>query len=125
MHGKVCWNELNTWTPDQAKTYYAQLFGWSFEEMPTPDGEASYWVAVKDGEQVAGIFTLKSPDFDGMPSHWFTYFAVEDMKQAIADNTAAGGKVFREPFDIPNVGTMAVIRDSTGAGLALMKAASD
>ena len=89
--------------------------------MPGKEGEASYWVATKDGERVAGIFTLRSPDFDGMPSYWFTYFGVDDIQACLAANKAAGGRVFREPFQIPNVGTMAVVGDSAGAGFAMMQ----
>ncbi|MGI9482747.1 MAG: VOC family protein [Hyphomicrobiales bacterium] len=132
MHGKVYWNELNTWDAEPAKDYYSKVFECEFEEMPGKTGEPSYWLAKKNGEPVAGIFTLRSPDFDGMPSHWFTYFAVEDIEASHAANKKAGGhaankkaggKVFRGPFEIPNVGTMAVVRDSTGAGFAMMQPA--
>ena len=121
MHGQICWNELNTWKAEVAKSYYGKVFGWTFEEMPGKDNEASYWIAQKDGEKVAGIFTLNSPDFDGIPDHWFTYLEVQDLDKALEAHRSSGGAMMRDPFEIPGMGTIAVVRDATGAAFAMFE----
>ena len=65
---------------------------------------------------VAGIFEMK-PDtgFDGVPDHWFAYIAVDDVDARVAGVEAAGGEIGRAPFDVPEVGRFAVVKDSTGA----------
>lgn len=121
--GKIWWNELNTWDPDEAKNFYQRSLGWSFDEVPGKAGQVPYWLAKCDGEPVCGIFTLRSPDFDGIASHWFTYLAVDDIDAALAEAVATGGEVRREKLEIPGFGTMAVVIDNTGAGFGMIEPA--
>ena len=44
-------------TSERAKRFYRDTIGWSFEAMPTPDGD-TYWVAMQGGKPVAGLFPL-------------------------------------------------------------------
>ena len=85
-HGKVWWSELNTWDAEAAKAYYGAVMGWTFKEMPTggTDDARPYYLALIDDAPVAGIFTMVKPMFEGVPEHWFTYFAVDDLDQALA-----------------------------------------
>lgn len=122
-HGEICWSELDTWDPEKAKAYYGAVLGWTFIEAPTagdPDGRP-YYIAMKDGKPVAGIFTMTEPEFTGKPDQWFTSIAVADLQAALAASAAAGGKVLHEPFEIPEFGTMCVIMDATGAALGLLE----
>ncbi|MGI9422883.1 MAG: VOC family protein [Hyphomicrobiaceae bacterium] len=122
-HGKIWWTELNTWNAEEAIAYYGAVMGWDFDTAPTAgtDIQRPYYIASKDGQPVAGIFTLVKPMFDGVPEHWFTYLAVDNLQQAIADSNAHGGRVQRQPFEIPGVGMMAVVADSNGAVMALIE----
>lgn len=124
--GRIYWSELNTWDPEKAKAYYGAVLGWRFQETRTAGTDAGppYWIALKDGQPVAGIFTLTEPMFKGVPDHWFTSIAVADLKAAIAASAAAGGQVMREPFEIPGFGTFCVIEDATGAALGLIEPAA-
>ncbi len=121
---KVWWNELNTWKPDEAKEFYQRTLGWSFDEVRGKAGQASYWLAKREGQTMCGIFTLRSRDFDGIASHWFTYLAVDDIDSALAEALSAGGQVRREKFEIPGFGTMAVVLDNAGAGFGMIEPAS-
>jgi len=121
-HGKIWWTELNTWDAEGAKAFYAGTFGWTFEEGPiVPEGFAPYWVAKRGGETVGGLFTLRSPEFDGMPSFWFTYLAVDDIQEGLAAAVAAGGTVKRDTFRIPGVGAIAIVADSAGAMFGMIE----
>lgn len=120
--GKVWWSELNTWDVPAAMDFYGRTLGWTFEAVADrKSGTQPYRIAKCNGQAVCGIFPLRSPDFDGMASHWLTYLAVDDMKASLTGMEATGGKVLRQPFRIPGFGTIAIVRDPTGAGLALIE----
>jgi predicted enzyme related to lactoylglutathione lyase len=126
-HGKIWWTELNTWDADAARTYYGAVMGWMFQEGPTAGtgNPRPYYIAMLDGQPVAGIFSMVKPDFEGIPDHWFTYIAVDDLAKAIADSNAASGSIRRDPFDIPGVGTLAFVADSTGAVMGFLQTLND
>lgn len=117
-HGTFYWNELNTRDAETAKAFYGALVGWTFDEMTMPDG--SYWVAMQDGKPAGGIFTMAGPDFEGVPEHWFTYLAVDDVDTRVERVSAAGGQVVRPAFDVPGVGRIAIVKDPLGAVLGIM-----
>ncbi len=117
---KIWWHELNTWEPETALAFYSNTLGWQFELAPLPDG-ASYWIARKDGRPVGGVFELTAPDYDGIPSHWMTYMSVADIAQAETETASAGGEVMRPATDVPGVGKLSVVTDSTGAMIGLIE----
>ena len=121
-HGCFFWNELNTRDADRARAFYGETLGWTFEPMPMPDG--LYWLALSDGRPVAGLFTMNGPEFEGIPDHWFSYIAVDDVDGRIDSVAAAGGRVLRAPWDVPGIGRIAIVRDKNGAALGWMTPAA-
>ena len=119
-HGSVFFNELNTWEPQKSMAFYGQTLGWTFEEMPGPDG-TSYFLAKSGDAVVGGIFTYTSPFFDGADDIWLPYIAVDDIASACTAAGAAGGNVRRPPFDVPGFGRIAVLDDTTGVTLAFIQ----
>lgn len=117
---KVWWHELNTWEPDQARHFYSATLGWDFELTKLPDG-TRYWVAHKEGRAVGGIFQLTAPDFDGIPAHWMTYLAVDDIFAAQSRAEQAGGEILRPAFRLPGVGRLSVVSDPSGAVIGLIE----
>jgi len=118
-HGEFHWNELMTRDAERAKKFYGETIGWTFESMAMADG-ATYWVANMNGKPVAGMFPLKSPDFDRVPESWMVYLAVDDVDQRVAKAVKAGAKVMRPAFDVPGVGRIAVLTEPGGAGVGWM-----
>lgn len=117
-HGKVYWNELMTTDVEAAKAFYAATLGWSFNPMPMPEG--TYYVVML-GEDLVGGMMQMTPDMPaGTPSHWFTYFAVSDIDVSVAALVAAGGKVIRPAWDIPEIGRIAIVQDPTGTAMGWM-----
>ncbi len=114
-HGYFHWNELNTRDPERARMFYGATLGWAFSEIPVEDGV--YWVAKMGGCPVAGIFTMTSPDFDGLPEHWFSYLAVDDVDARVEQAVKAGAELIRPPFEAPGAGRLAIVRDPSGAVL--------
>lgn len=123
--GKIWWSELNTWDPAAAMAYYAKVMGWEFAASPTAgtDSERPYYIAMKDGAPVAGIFTMNEPEFKGLPDHWFLYIAVDNLDEAIEKGKAEGGSCLREPFDIPGFGRLGIVKDAAGAAFAMIQPA--
>ncbi len=51
---------------------------------------ATYWLAIQDGQPVAGIFPTDRPEFDGVPDGWMSYLAVDDVDARAKKAEAAG-----------------------------------
>lgn len=117
-HGTFIWNELMTADVEKAKSFYGKTLGWTIEEMKMPSG--SYWIAKVGGTPVAGMMNMTGVVPTGTPPHWFAYIDVDDVDRRAKDVAANGGKVHREPFDIPDVGRIAIIADATGAMVGIM-----
>jgi predicted enzyme related to lactoylglutathione lyase len=117
-HGNFYWNELMTRDAEKAKKFYSKSVGWDFDAMPMPNG--TYWVAKIGDKPVGGIFPMSGAEFDGVPEQWMSYLAVDDIDARLKKATAAGAKVKREPFDIPNVGRIAILQEPGGAVIGWM-----
>jgi predicted enzyme related to lactoylglutathione lyase len=116
-HGAFMWNELMTNDVEKAKSFYRATLGWAAEEMKMPSG--SYWIAKLDDKMVAGIMDIAMMP-PGTPPHWFSYIEVDDVDARVKKVAGSGGKVIREPFDIPDVGRVAIVADATGAMVGWM-----
>ena len=71
---------------------------------------------------VAGMMTIPAEaKAMGARPGWMGYIWVEDVDAALPELTAAGGKVFKAPADIPGVGRFAVVADPDGAVFMLFR----
>jgi predicted enzyme related to lactoylglutathione lyase len=119
-HGHFHWNELQTRDLAAAKKLYADSVGWTFEEMPMPDG-TTYVVCNAGGESVGGMFDIsKNASFEGMPTQWMSYVAIDDVDSALEKAKAAGAVVMGEPFDVQGVGRIAMVQQPDGAMVGWM-----
>lgn len=123
-HGHFHWNELNTRDAGRAKEFYAETVGWTFDEMDMGDG-TPYYICKQGDALAAGIFTMQGPDFEGIPEHWMSYLAVDDVDAAVAKAKSAGGEVINEPFDVLGTGRIAKIKEPGGAVIGLMTPAEN
>ena len=111
-HGAFSWFELMTTDVEGAKEFYSELFGWKYE-VDTSTG-TRYSMAKVNGKPVAGI--MGQPDeCKGMPPSWDIYITTDDVDATAAKAAELGGKVLRDPADIPGVGRFCVIQDPQGA----------
>lgn len=117
-HGSFFWSELNTGDVEKAKTFFGQTIGWTFATMP--NGDRNYWIAFNDGVPQAGIVPLSIFAPPGAPPHWFSYLAVDDVDKRLEALITAGGVILRAPFDVPDVGRIAIVQDPTGAPMGWM-----
>ena len=119
-HGHFHWNELMTRDVEKAKKFYADTLGWSYEDMPMPEG--TYWVANAGGEPVGGIVDSGS---DGSPEAWMSYIAVDDVDARAKKAVQAGAKVLQPAFDIPGVGRIVILAEPGGAAVGWITPANE
>ena len=115
-HGTFHWNELLARDVNAAKKFYADTIGWTYDGMPTPDGQ-TYWVAKMGDQPVAGIFDISGADYKGVPDGWMPYLAVDNVDARAKKAVAAGGRVMKPAFDIPGVGRIVILMEPGGAGI--------
>jgi len=109
--GRFVWRELMTRDVPRPRSYYSELFGWTYSEV---DGlEGKYTLVHQGGEMIAGLWTIPS-GVDIQPA-WVSYVSVEDVDAATARARRLGWKVSREPADIPGIGRFSVLIDFGGA----------
>ena len=113
--GTFAWNELYTRDVEAAKAFYSSTVGWTFEGMPMPQQSRTYWLAKSGDKPIAGIIDMRGIAPDGDPPHWLGYLEVDDVDQLLAEVQSRGGKIARQPFDVPNFGRIAIGADATGA----------
>ena len=120
--GTPSWFDLGIPDQEAAKSFYAKLFGWTYQDNPMEfDGQTGFYsMAQVDGETTAGIFTLTPEMAGGMPAQWQVYFTVEDVDATVEKSTELGGTVVQVAFDVEPmpgmvVGRTAVIQDPGGA----------
>ncbi len=115
--GTPSWIDLPCKDVDAAKTFYSTLFGWSYEEHPTDQGQP-YIQAMKGEGQVAGMMK-QSPEQEKMPAMWNVYVAVDDVDATTEKAKSAGAQIIMAPMDVMDAGRMSWIMDPFGATLGL------
>jgi predicted enzyme related to lactoylglutathione lyase len=118
-HGHFHWNERLTRDIERTKGFYGTTIGWTFDPMPMQDG-ATYWIAAIGGQPVAGLFAIDRPEFEGVSEGWMAYLAVDDVDARVKKAAAAGAKLMRPIFDVPDVGRIAILTEPGGAGIGWM-----
>ena len=122
-HGNFYWNELMTRDVARAKKFYADTMGWSYDAMPSGGG-STYWLAKSGDAIVGGLFDISGPEFKDVPENWMSYIAVDNVDERVKKATAAGAKVMKPAFDVPNVGRIAVLLEPGGAAIGWMTPAN-
>jgi len=113
--GAFCWAEVGTVNTKKTKAFYSELFGWKYEDKPA--GEFGvYTMCQVQGKDLAGLYEMP-PDLIkmGVPPHWMSYVAVLSADAACEKIKKHGGTIQQGPFDVMDVGRMAICKDPTGA----------
>jgi predicted enzyme related to lactoylglutathione lyase len=113
--GTPCWADLGADDVGRARAFYAGLLGWTIP--PGPPEAGGYAVARLGGRAVAGLGPPTGAP--GAPAAWTTYLATGDADATAARITAAGGELLVEPFDVTDLGRMAIAADPAGAAFGL------
>ena len=113
--GTFCWAELATTDQKAGVAFYRALFGWDVNEPPIGPDEV-YSMFTMRGKEVGAAYTMRPEERQtGAPPHWNLYVTVANVDESVKKAEALGAKVFAPPFDVMDVGRMAVLQDPTGA----------
>jgi predicted enzyme related to lactoylglutathione lyase len=113
--GTPTWIDLGVPDLERAMQFYGALFGWEFQVGPEEYGR--YTTALLHGRRVAAL----APNMDPTATEfwWNVYLATGDVDATVARARGAGGEVVGGPFDIPEQGRGALLRDPVGAQFGL------
>lgn len=115
--GSFTWNENLNDDPARARSFYEQVFGYTYEAFPDWPGE--YHVFKVKDQARGGIGAKPAQIPAGAPNFWNTYFSVADTDEAVATATREGGSVLQPPMDT-SVGRLAVLADPGGTQFSLL-----
>lgn len=114
--------EIPVNSPDDAKKFYTEAFGWSIEQWE----QMPYWMATttevdlqthmpKSNGAINGGMTKR----EGVFQHPILTIAVADIDAALAKIEAAGGKKLKEKDSVGDMGWTAYFEDSQGNTMGL------
>lgn len=112
--GSFTWCELLTTDTAAAQAFYKKIMAWTAVPF-APDG--SYTVFNnRAGVAVAGLMTLPAAAKQmGAPPNWMMYVGTPNVNDTAVRIAQLGGRVLKQPADIPNTGRFAVVQDPYGA----------
>jgi predicted enzyme related to lactoylglutathione lyase len=112
--GKFVWHEQVSADPEQAQAFYTKLFGWGTELFKP--GEVEYtMISVGGGSHGAFARAMEGAP----PPHWLGHVRVEHLEETIELAKQAGGALAAGPFEMGEVGRMAILADPQGAYLSV------
>lgn len=120
--GTFSWVELNTTDVAAAKQFYGALFGWQPHDMPA--GPDMTYTMLKLSDLEIGAMCDIPPDQrkHGVMPHWMSYVTVENADQSAARAKELGAHLLMEPFEVMDVGRMAVLADPQGGHFCIWQA---
>jgi|SRR5260221_2464613 len=124
MANRVVHFEVEAKDAKRASEFYEKAFGWDAENQ---GGEYGNYIVVTSGKPDemginGGIFQVEKKELNA----YRCIIGVDDITKAMADVTAAGGKVTGEkPDDIPHVGLFIRCEDTERNRFALLQPSPD
>src|SRR5688572_4597820 len=117
--GMFCWADLATPDVTSARSFYTTILDDTVAEIPMGPG-AFYYILQRNGKDVAGM-AEQDPEQkkSKVPPSWTAYFQVKSADEAAKKIKSLGGHILVEPFDVMDVGRMAVASDPQGAVFAV------
>jgi len=114
-----CWADLMTRDTAAALKFYTGLFGWGTLATDNPAGFGyTHW---RVGDTDIGGMMAIAPEMGPVPPHWINYVMVTHCDEVAAQAASLGGRAVQPPFDVPNVGRMAVLADPQGAMFSIIQ----
>jgi len=118
LPGKFVWAYLVTDDLRAASTFYARLFGWTFEDL------GGYLIGANEERPLCGMFQRERPRDRAAEPRWFGYISVSSVGRARETVTKAGGRVLAEPQKMSKRGEQAVFADLEGAVFGVVKSSA-
>jgi predicted enzyme related to lactoylglutathione lyase len=108
--GKFLWYEYMTPDLDGAKSFYTAVAGWGTTEWKETGTPYTMWTV--GSRAIGGVMPI--PPGEKWPSQWMSYIGTPDVAKTTARAEALGATIYKEPTEIPKVGTFSVMADPQG-----------
>lgn len=111
-HGTLCWNELHTRDYALARSFYADVFGFTYQDI---DQDGFIYATAKratDGREVGGI-QHDTEMAEGAPNHWLAWFASDHVDRTVSTAVELGSSALVPVMDSP-MGRMAILQAPQG-----------
>jgi predicted enzyme related to lactoylglutathione lyase len=115
--GKFVWVDLVTDDVARARSFYGDLFGWTFRG----DDDGCVEVLQED-VPIACIVRIQRRGGQIRDSAWVTNLSVADVDRSATLVAERGGSIERGPLDAPARGRLALVTDPGGASFLLARA---
>jgi predicted enzyme related to lactoylglutathione lyase len=119
--GKFVWAELITTDPVTAAKFYSGILGWTANIIE--HNGRTYTVLSNGRRPVAGLAPPQGTTHPRV-SRWISYVTVPDINATLALVPEAGGQVQSPAQDFPDRATQAIITDSEGSSVGLLRSGS-
>lgn len=114
MGNPVVWFEVMGKDGSSLRSFYGDLFDWSYNEV---EGMDYGMVAAGEGGIGGGVGSAP----DGAPAYQTFYVGVDDVQAALDKAESLGGTKSMGPMDIPMGGTIGLFTDPEGHLIGLFK----
>ncbi len=115
--GLFVWYEHLTRDVKGAIAFYSEVVGWSTQPF---NDRYIMWVGSQG--PLGGVMELPEDTVKtGAPPHWMAHVQVDDVDATAALTKKLGGRICKEPTDIPGVGRFAVIADPQGVPISMFR----
>jgi uncharacterized protein len=113
--GDLCHFELPVKDKARARSFYAEVFGWTFHDVP----EMDYTLFQTPGSSVGGgLFTPGEQS----PDKVVNYLLVDSIEDTADKVESCGGKRVSPKIEVPGQGWLMHLLDSEGNLIAIWKA---
>jgi uncharacterized protein len=113
--GKFVWFDYIAPDIKKAQAFFGEVFNWKAQDVPM--GADSYTM-IALGDQTIGGYTT-TPQGAPPIGHWLPYLGTADAARSCGQIKKLGGTIYKEPFKVAEVGTMAIVADNAGGVFAL------
>lgn len=122
MHSKpVGWFEIHVHDMSRAKAFYAAVFGFTFEQLESPDPAMELWAfpGPMDASHGASGALVRMDDGPSGIGGTIVYFMCDDCAVEAGRVAASGGQVAKPKFAIGQYGHVAMVTDTEGNMIGL------
>jgi uncharacterized protein len=108
---------------NRAKNFYQSLLGWKIEPDTTLENKSLQWQNIITGEAKAGTMNKGGLFKRYIPGQIMNFVIVDDFDHVYDNVKELGGTIVMPKNDIKTVGLVAVIQDTEGNVIGLLKPA--
>jgi len=109
--GSIVHVELHSADPAKTKSFYGEVFGWKFQDIP----EMNYTMWKAPNEPAGGIMKT----MEGRPPQVLNYIMSKSIDDTVQKITNLGGVILQPKMEIPGQGWWALFQEPGGTMMAL------